>query len=209
VIKMSVPNPVALVAGKKDEEQIDRKCAACEMENEEEEAKMEISRKPSAISNLEASDEITNEINEVRSSSGSPLDESTRSFMESRFGYDFGKVKIHADEVAARSANSVNALAYTIGNDIVFGQGQYQPNTPDGRRRRLLAHELTHVVQQGRWNEQNQISRFSDMDHNIIEEVALTLANLSPEEIKQIHVGNTKQDYSQSPDPRNQFGFIV
>jgi hypothetical protein len=66
--------------------------------------------------------------------------------MESRFGYDFGRVRIHTDERAARSANSVNALAYTIGYDIVFGEGQYQPNTLDGIR--LLAHELAHVAQQ-------------------------------------------------------------
>ena len=59
---------------------------------------------------------------------------------------------MHTDETAAYSANSVNALSYTVGNNIVFGQGQYQPNTLEGRR--LLAHELTHVIQQS--NTQNQ-----------------------------------------------------
>ena len=68
--------------------------------------------------------------------------------MESRFGHDFSKVKIHTDEAASRSSNSVNALAYTVGNDIVFGEGQYAPNTLAGRK--LLTHELTHVVQQSR-----------------------------------------------------------
>ena len=66
--------------------------------------------------------------------------------MESKFGYDFSNVIIHTDEKASKSANSMNALAYTLRNDIFFGQGQYQPNTLRGRR--LLAHELTHVVQQ-------------------------------------------------------------
>jgi len=66
--------------------------------------------------------------------------------MESRFGHDFSRVRIHTDEKAAESARAVNALAYTAGHDIVFGAGQYVPETPEGRR--LLAHEMTHVVQQ-------------------------------------------------------------
>lgn len=67
--------------------------------------------------------------------------------MESRFGFDFSSVKIHAGERAAQSVHLVDALAYTAGNDIVFREGYYQPETLEGRR--LLAHELTHVVQQG------------------------------------------------------------
>ena len=108
---------------------------------------MNISRKPSTISNLETTtDEITNDISNIRSSEATSLDTNTRGFMESRFGYDFSKVRIHADEKAAKSAYSVNALAYTVGNDIVFEEGQYKPNSLDGRK--LLVHELTHVVQQ-------------------------------------------------------------
>jgi hypothetical protein len=67
--------------------------------------------------------------------------------MEPRFGHDFSHVKVHTDTKAARSATAVNALAYTVGRDVVFGVGQYTPQTNRGRR--LLAHELTHVVQQG------------------------------------------------------------
>lgn len=107
---------------------------------------MKISRKQAANSDLEISDRVANQIKNVGSISGSPLDTSTKGFMESRFSYDFSKVKIHIGETATRSAGSVNALAYTLGNNIVFGQGQYQPNTLKGKR--LLAHELTHVVQQ-------------------------------------------------------------
>jgi hypothetical protein len=66
--------------------------------------------------------------------------------MESRFGHDFGTVCVHTDAKAAASARAVNAIAYTVGRDIVFGAGQYAPESPTGRR--LLAHELTHVVQQ-------------------------------------------------------------
>jgi hypothetical protein len=79
-------------------------------------------------------------------SSGEPLDPSTRDLMGRRFGHDFGEVRVHADEAAAQSARDVNARAYTIGHDIVFGAGQFAPATPRGRL--LLAHELAHVVQQ-------------------------------------------------------------
>jgi outer membrane protein OmpA-like peptidoglycan-associated protein len=77
---------------------------------------------------------------------GKPLDPAIRSFMDPRFGRDFGDVRIHADASAAASANAVNARAYTIGPDIVFGDRQYAPQTSEGRK--LLAHELAHVVQQ-------------------------------------------------------------
>jgi hypothetical protein len=66
--------------------------------------------------------------------------------MESRFGRDFSKVRVHADLKAAESARAVNALAYTVGRDVVFGAGQYTPSTREGRQ--LLAHELAHVLQQ-------------------------------------------------------------
>jgi hypothetical protein len=77
---------------------------------------------------------------------GQPLDASTRSFFAARLGHDFASVRVHADAQAAESARSVGALAYTVGSHVVFGAGQYAPNTSAGKR--LLAHELTHVVQQ-------------------------------------------------------------
>jgi outer membrane protein OmpA-like peptidoglycan-associated protein len=77
---------------------------------------------------------------------GQPLHPVTRAFFESRFGYDFSHVRVHAGSRAAESAQSVDALAYTVGNNIVFGNRQYQPGTERGNR--LLAHELTHVAQQ-------------------------------------------------------------
>jgi hypothetical protein len=75
-----------------------------------------------------------------------PLEPATRSFMESRFGHDFSRVRVHSDARAARAAGSIGASAYTVGQDIVFGSRQYAPSAGPGRR--LLAHELTHVVQQ-------------------------------------------------------------
>jgi hypothetical protein len=85
-------------------------------------------------------------VHETLHSPGQPLDPATRAFFEPRFGHDFSRVRVHADERAAASSRSVKALAYTVGRDIVFGTGQYAPGTSAGRR--ILAHELTHVVQQ-------------------------------------------------------------
>jgi hypothetical protein len=85
-------------------------------------------------------------VHEVLHSSGQPLDASTRSFMETRFGRNFSNVRVHTDDKAAKSAQAVNAHAYTVGRDIVFGSGKFAPQTNEGRR--LVAHELTHVVQQ-------------------------------------------------------------
>lgn len=86
-------------------------------------------------------------VHEVLRSPGQPLDTAPRSFMESRFGHDFSSVRVHTDAKAANSARSVNALAYTVGQSVVFGSNQYQPHTRAGQQ--LMAHELTHVVQQG------------------------------------------------------------
>lgn len=86
-------------------------------------------------------------VHDVLRSSGQPLDLATRGFFEPRFGHDFSKVRVHTDAQAAESARAVNALVYTVGRDVVFGTSQYAPETHDGKR--LLAHELTHVVQQG------------------------------------------------------------
>src|SRR6187402_889869 len=90
----------------------------------------------------------TSSVREVLNRSGRPLDTLTRRSMETRFGYDFSKVRIHTDSEAAQSARSVGAHAYTVQKNIVFGSGKYAPDTAVGRR--LLAHELTHVVQQNR-----------------------------------------------------------
>jgi hypothetical protein len=81
------------------------------------------------------------------SSTGSPLEATTRKFMEAGFGQDFSHVRVHTDGAAARSARALDAAAYTTGGHIAFGRGNYSPGTSEGRN--LLAHELAHVVQQG------------------------------------------------------------
>jgi hypothetical protein len=85
-------------------------------------------------------------VHDVLRAPGQALDDATRDRMESGFGHDFSRVRIHSDARAADSAAAVDALAYTVGSDIVFAARQYAPTTPGGRK--LLAHELAHVVQQ-------------------------------------------------------------
>lgn len=97
-------------------------------------------------SNNTESSAVPSIVHEVLRSSGEPLHPSTRAFMEPRFGYDFSNVRVHTDARAAESASAVGARAFTVGNHIVFRNGDYSPDTEIGRT--LLAHEMTHVVQQ-------------------------------------------------------------
>jgi hypothetical protein len=85
-------------------------------------------------------------VHEVLRSPGQALDGGTRAFLETRFGRDFSRVRVHTDPEAAQSAASIYASAYTVGEHLVFNRGQYAPNSSEGRR--LIAHELAHVVQQ-------------------------------------------------------------
>lgn len=89
---------------------------------------------------------VPSSVHEVLRSSGQPIDAVARAFMQPRFGHDFSQVRVHTDARAVESARAVNALAYTVGNDVVFGSNSYNPRTVAGRF--LLAHELTHVAQQ-------------------------------------------------------------
>ncbi|HVL99048.1 MAG TPA: DUF4157 domain-containing protein [Egibacteraceae bacterium] len=82
----------------------------------------------------------------ISSGGGQPLDADTRGFMESRMGHDFSDVRVHTDERALASAQAVNAHAYTVGSNVVFQRDRYDPGSDAGKR--MLAHELTHVVQQ-------------------------------------------------------------
>ena len=108
-------------------------------ENTEERSKLK--NIPKAISPY-----LFSTIKEVLNSPGKPLNEETRAFMEYRFGFNFSNIRIHDDSKSSESAKKINALAYTSKNNIVFNEGKYSPNTNNGKR--LLAHELTHVVQQ-------------------------------------------------------------
>lgn len=105
-----------------------------------------VQRLLTAASSSEKTLGIPSTVQRVLASTGRPLARETRDFMEPRFGEDFGHVRVHDDTQAAESARAVNARAYTVGPDIVFGEGEHAPDSTEGRR--LMAHELTHVVQQ-------------------------------------------------------------
>jgi len=135
VMRMAEPMPTgsAPVA-------IQRKCAECEGE---EKKPMQTKSAPSANTGaaLDADTAVR-----AAGRGGAALSREARSYFEPRFGYDFSRVRVHADSEAADAACAVRARAYTIGQDIVFGTGLYAPATVEGKR--LLAHELVHVVQQ-------------------------------------------------------------
>src|SRR6185369_14830305 len=120
---------------------VQRRCAHCEEEHEKGlQAKEEPGRTPEVPGGFEQ------RFAALRGG-GRPLPAAERAFFEPRFGRDFGAVRLHAGAAASGLAGSVHARAFTLGDSIVFGSGQYSPGTTGGRQ--LLAHELTHVVQQG------------------------------------------------------------
>jgi len=121
---------------------IQRLCSACA----EEQAEDTIHRKHHTAETPDLAPEAESHIGSSNGR-GQPLPDSIRAFFEPRFGVDFSNVRVRTDSRAAESARAVNALAYTVGRDVLFGTSQYAPTSPNGRR--LMAHELTHVVQQG------------------------------------------------------------
>jgi len=132
---------------------IQRVCPQCEKElkrqptediEEEEEELLQAKEMPGQ--SPEVSNELEGSISSLRGG-GQPLSSSVRNYMEPRFGHNFNQVRVHTDTQAANVTRSINARAFTLGQDVVFGSGQYSPGTNEGRR--LLAHELTHVAQQG------------------------------------------------------------
>jgi len=117
---------------------VQRKCAHCEEEKK--------AQRKEINGNESTADHTLESYVSNLNGSGQSLSKEVRNFYEPRFGYDFSNVKVHTDSVAAKSAQSINALAYTSGNNIVFNYGNYAPGADSGKQ--LLAHELTHVVQQ-------------------------------------------------------------
>ncbi len=136
---------------------IQRKCSACEQEEKVQMKPLSdsitplIQRSSNGENGGHAPSHIESQINGSKGG-GSYMDHSTQHFMESRFGTDFSDVKIHTGSQAVQMSRELNAQAFTVGNDIYFNEGKYSPNSDSGRH--LLAHELTHTVQQG--NEANR-----------------------------------------------------
>lgn len=145
VLKMPEPGAEgAAVQGHRQSTQIQRMCVECEEEEET------IQRKEVLGAAAEATPAVGSDAFALPGA-GQALPGSVRAFFEPRFGYDLSQVRVHTDPNAAESARAVNALAYTVGRDVVFGEGQYAPGTRAGSR--LLAHELTHAIQQQRQNQ--------------------------------------------------------
>ncbi len=112
---------------------------------EPEEEEEELQAKPNSSHISEVNPNLESDIQSLKRG-GQPLSENDRAFFEPRFGCDFSRVRVHSDTQAAEAALAVNAQAFTVGQDVVFGTKQFEPGTNEGRK--LLAHELTHVVQQ-------------------------------------------------------------
>jgi hypothetical protein len=124
-------------------EGVQRACARCEEDEEQPQQKVQASsaaRAPGSSLAARAPGSV------IPGGGGAPLPAAERAFFEPRFGHDFSRVRVHTGPTAAASARSLGAAAYTLGDDVVFGAGQYAPANAAGRR--LLAHELAHVVQQ-------------------------------------------------------------
>ena len=135
---MRMPAPAAggavAVAGPSGDRRVQRLCRECDDK---------MHRKPAGADPVSSSSLSAL----MNPRGGRPLSDATRSFFEPRFGHDFSGVRVHTNAEARDSARAVNALAYTVGRDIVFAAEQYAPDSASGKR--LLAHELAHVVQQG------------------------------------------------------------
>jgi Domain of unknown function (DUF4157) len=147
-------------------------------------------------------DMVPASVDHVLASSGRPLDPALQQDMEQRFGYDFSQVRVHSNDAAGRSARDVNAHAYTVGHNIVFGASRFTPSTHEGRR--LIAHELTHVVQQGGQEGPGHIQR-----KEIHSSAVGSMGNHLPQDwfelhrIEWEHVSATGTE--QTLDPRNTF----
>lgn len=138
---MRMPDP--RIALSRADPKVRCKCAKCE---DEEDKEHKVARKESTGSGQTGRIAAPGIVDSTLRESGHPLEPGTRVFFEGRFGRDFGSVRIHTGDQASRSAREIGAKAYTSADKIVFAQGHYNPESFEGRR--LLAHELAHVVQQ-------------------------------------------------------------
>jgi hypothetical protein len=144
-------------------------------------------------------------VHEVLARPGHPLDERTRVSMESRFGRDFSGVRLHHDSTAATAARSVYAHAFTVGEHVVFGAGQFAPNQPHGRR--LVAHELAHVVQQ-----RGATPAGAELSVSTDEQAEVAADRAAAREMNGTHVGNVGVTHSysaQREEEKSVFGSIA
>ncbi len=139
---VAIPNAMTIPSGS-----LQRKCACAESSEGGCESCRQKSMALQRHSHKKTVPAVPSLVHDVLRSPGQPLAESTRAYFEPRFGHDFSAIRVHADHRAARSAAAIGAEAYTVGRNVVFGGNRYSPQTSSGRK--LIAHELTHAVQQG------------------------------------------------------------
>jgi DNA-directed RNA polymerase subunit M/transcription elongation factor TFIIS len=171
---------------------LQRKCDECQNEETE-----NLHRKESISGETTASADITGRLNSSKGS-GAPLPGNVATSMEGAFGTDFSNVRIHTNSNAVQLNRDLNAQAFTHGSDVYFGSGKFSPGTKEGDR--LLAHELTHVKQQG-GGVRKKIQRYMAgvKGHQTIERKGLLAAGFSKNEIQQVYLGNWLRDFSQMP----------
>jgi lipoprotein-anchoring transpeptidase ErfK/SrfK len=155
-------------------------CEECRAKREDQ----KVQRKQSGPGSNEIAPPI---VHEVLESPGQPLDKTSRDFFEPRFGHDLSQVRVHADSTAQRSASEVNALAYTVGKHVVLGRSKSGSSVASSRN--LLAHELTHTIQQGTQNSYSGVQRQVDEE-----------AGDADEEPGEAHDGDTPVIVSAAPD---------
>jgi hypothetical protein len=191
---------------------IQRLCEECEeelhrqpMEEVEEEETLRAKTAPGHTS--EVTPDVEADVNALRDG-GQPLPDSVRAFFEPRFGHDFSRVRVHTDAKAAESAQAVSALAYTVGDHVVFGRGRYAPHTSTGLE--LLTHELTHVIQQGRSQPSSTtLGLIPDSDASEME--AKRVATASPQgaiDIMALPPGG-RMGVARNSEPKRRAGFRV
>ena len=182
-----------------EEKMVQRKCAECDEEEK-------VQRKESLSVAPHAGAEIVDGAETAQAavaSGGSPLPRDVRSYFEPRFGHDFSEVRVHTGGAAANAARAISARAYTLGSDIAFASGEFAPASTEGRR--LLAHELVHVMQQD--------ARVSEIRRQLDDEPELELERKKPktlDEARMEHLVERTLPVEQScPKPPTNIGNLT
>ena len=134
---------------------------------------------------------VPSAVHQVLQSPGQPLGGEIRSFLEPRFGHDFSRVRVHTEAAAAQSARAVGALAYTVGSHISFAEGSFAPSTDSGRR--LLAHELTHTIQQGEASPAMAPQRTAPVRRSVLQREPNKYAKLTIEQLRKLVSNGDKE----------------
>lgn len=182
--------PVTTLAGTSH---IQRICVECEKQQNRQSENNQIQKKENNGEEAEVTTDIKSNIDALEGK-GSPLPDSARNYFEPRFGADFSQVRVHTDTQASQTAKSLNARAFTVGNNIVFGQGQFAPNSHEGQR--LMGHELTHMVQQGGDGVQRKCKDCGILEEKNEEPVIRTKPNTSVQTfVQRAHIENGRRKF--------------